>query len=271
MKILLMSSARKSFLDLGSYMDQGVIVVFKKQHLAAHKLLIFFLILFFSQKSFATDHVNDHTQIFHAFTLEGDVGEARDGRSQGVDFSGWVGGDYDRLWLKSEKKSYGKYEEKLEAQALYSRNFSKFWDAQIGISHDFSTDFTANDLNYLTIGLEGLAPQFFETEAQIFVSDQGNYSARFKQEVDVLLTQKLIMQPYLETEIFAQDVRKLEVESGISDFEVGVMTRYEITRKFAPYVAFRYHTKTFGTANLAKKLGQRVDNFIAVAGIRLRF
>ena len=82
-----------------------------------------------------------------------------------------------------------------------------------------------------------------------------------------MLTQKLIMQPYLETEIFAQDVRKLEVESGISDFEVGVMTRYEITRKFAPYVAFRYHTKTFGTANLAKKLGQRVDNFIAVAEI----
>ena len=66
MKILLMSSARKSFLDLGSYVDQGVIFVLKKQHLAARKLLIFFLILFFSQKSFATDHVNDHTQIFHA-------------------------------------------------------------------------------------------------------------------------------------------------------------------------------------------------------------
>jgi hypothetical protein len=86
MKILLMSRARKSFLDLSFYMDRAVIVALKKQHLVARKLLIFFLILFFSQKSFAADHGSDHAQIFHAFTLEGDVGEARDGRSRGLVF-----------------------------------------------------------------------------------------------------------------------------------------------------------------------------------------
>ncbi|NBV28943.1 hypothetical protein EBS02_08020 [bacterium] len=107
-------------------------------------------------------------------------------------------------------------------------------------------------MNYLTVGLEGLAPYMFETIAQIFLSDQGNYSARFKQEVDIFITQRLIMQPYFETEIFAQDVEKLEVKSGISDLELGLITRYEISRKFAPYFALRYHTKTFGTANLAK-------------------
>ena len=89
--------------------------------------------------------------------------------------------------------------------------------------------------------------------------------------VDIFLTQRLIMQPYFETELFAQDVPELEVKSGVSDLEVGLMTRYEITRKFAPYFALRYHTKTFGTADLAKQLGQRVDNFIVAAGIRLRF
>src|SRR3989338_124431 len=198
--------------------------------------LIFFL---FTKIAVAAqeDHGKDHAQIFHAFTVEADVGEARDGRSKGFDLSGWVGGDYNRLWLKSEKKNYGNYEQKFEVQAFYSRNFS----------------------------------QFFETEAQIFLSDQGNYSARFKQEVDVLLTQRLIIQPYFETEIFAQNVSKLKVKSGISDFEIGVATRYEITRKFAPYLALRYHTKTFGTADLAKKLGERVDNFIVAAGMRLRF
>ncbi|HLD77044.1 MAG TPA: copper resistance protein B [Rickettsiales bacterium] len=232
--------------------------------------LIFFL---FTKIAVAAqeDHGKDHAQIFHAFTVEADVGEARDGRSKGFDLSGWVGGDYNRLWLKSEKKNYGNYEQKFEVQAFYSRNFSQFWDAQIGVSHDFSTDFTTQNVNYFTIGLEGLAPQFFETEAQIFLSDQGNYSARFKQEVDVLLTQRLIIQPYFETEIFAQNVSKLKVKSGISDFEIGVATRYEITRKFAPYLALRYHTKTFGTADLAKKLGERVDNFIVAAGMRLRF
>lgn len=237
-------------------------------------VMIFF---FFTGFAFAQNakegmqHGDDHNQIFHAFTLEADVGEARDGRSKGFDFSGWLGGDYNRLWINSEKKNYGNYEEKFEAQALYSRNFAQFWDAQIGVSHDFSTDFTTQKLSYLTIGLEGLAPQMFETKAQIFLSEKGNYSARLKQEVDIFLTQRLITQPYFETEIFAQDVNELEVKSGISDLEIGTETRYEITRKFAPYIALRYHTKTFGTADLARQLGQRVDNFIAAAGIRLRF
>ena len=108
----------------------------------------------------------------------------------------------------------------------------------------------------------------FETKAQIFLSEKGNYSARIKQEVDIFLTQKLITQPYFETELFAQDVNELEVKSGISDFEIGAETRYEITRKFAPYFALRYHTKTFGTADLARQLGQRVDNFVVAAGIK---
>ncbi len=236
--------------------------------------LLFLLFFCYGKIAFAQqvmNHGDDHQQIFHAFTVEADVGEARDGRAQGFDLSGWIGGDYNRLWLKSEKKNYGNYEQKFEAQAFYSRNIAQFWDAQIGVTHDFSTDFTTQNLNYLTIGLEGLAPQMFETEAQIFLSEKGNYSARFKQEVDIFITQRLITQPYFETEIFAQDVDELEVKSGISDFEIGVATRYEITRKFAPYLALRYHTKTFGTANLAKRLGDRVDNFIVAGGVRLRF
>ncbi len=235
------------------------------------------IFLFFTNFAYAQNakegmqHGDDHNQIYHAFTLEADVGEARDGRSKGFDLSGWIGGDYNRLWINSEKKNYGNYEEKFEAQALYSRNIAQFWDAQIGVSHDFSTDFTTQKLSYLTIGLEGLAPQMFETKAQVFLSEKGNYSARLKQEVDIFLTQRLITQPYFETEIFAQDVNELEVKSGISDLEIGAETRYEITRKFAPYIAVRYHTKTFGTADLARQLGQRVDNFIVAAGIRLRF
>lgn len=237
------------------------------------KIITTLLLLLLPQNLWAAnheDHSADHAQIFHAFTLEGDVGEARDGRSRAFDLAGWVGGDYNRLWINSEKKRYGDYEEKFEVQALYSRNFSKFWDAQIGASHDFSTDFTSQNVNYFVVGLEGLAPQFFETKAQILLSDQGNYSMRLKQEVDIFITQKLITQPYFEAEFFAQNVPKLEVKSGLSDFETGIITRYEITRKFAPYFALRYHTKTFGTANIARESGERVDNFIAAAGFRLR-
>ena len=232
--------------------------------------LLFFLCggIAFAQKSDKKmDHGEDHQQIFHAFRVEADIGEMRDFSSKAFELSGFVGGDYDRLWINSEKKNYGDYEEIFEAQALYSRNIDQFWDAQIGVAHDFSIDFTKANVNYFVVGLEGLAPQFFETKAQILLSEKGNYSARFKQEVDIFLTQRLITRPYFTTEISALDDLKLEVKSGISNFEIGVATRYEITRKFAPYFALRYHTKTFGTADLAKQLVKKIDNFIVTIGV----
>lgn len=236
----------------------------------------FFLILFLffsSPQNIYASAMNhgDSGRIFHAFTLETDAGEARDGKARAIDLNGWIGGDVNRLWLKSEQKTFGKYNKKSEVQALYGRNISQFWDAQIGMRHDFSTDFSSQNVDYLTLGFQGLAPYLFETNAQIFLSDQGNYSARLKQEIDILITQKLIIRPYFEAEFFAQDVEKLEVKSGLAEIEAGILTRYEITRKFAPYLALRYHAKTFSTATFARNAGEKVDNFITSVGVRFRF
>lgn len=212
-------------------------------------------------------HGDDHPQIFHSFTLQTDIGEGRDGNAKTFDLNGWIGTDFDRLWLKSEQKTFKDYEKESEVQALYSRNIADFWDIQIGIRHDFNPQNT----NYLTIGLEGLAPYFFETNAQIFISENGNYSARLKQELDLLITQKLITTPYFEANFFANNLPKQEVKRGLAEIEAGILTRYEITRKFAPYFALRYKTKTFSTANLAEKNSERVDNFIVSIGLQLRF
>lgn len=233
--------------------------------------VILFLIFLFPKNLWAVtnheSHGDDHPQIFHAFTLEGDVGEARNGNTQSWDLNGWVGGDYNRIWLKSEGEvTKGKTEDS-NIEVLYGRNISRFWDAQFGVRHDFKEKST----NYLEIGFEGLAPQSFETEIHAFLSEDGDLSLRLRQEVDIFLTQWLITQPYLELEAFSQDVLDKEVKSGISNAEIGLITRYEITRKFAPYFALRYHTKTFGTADYAKQIGVKVDNFIVSAGIRLRF
>lgn len=234
--------------------------------------LILFLIFFVPQNLFAAmNHGDDHPKFFHAFTLNSDIGEGNSGLSGAIDFNGWVGTDYDRLWLKNETKAFNNYNTKTEFQVLYGRNISQFWDAQIGVRHDINTDFTSHSVDYLTLGLEGLAPYFFETESQIFVSNQGNYSAHFKQEVDVFLTQKLIAQPYFEADFFAQDVNQLKVASGLSEVEIGVLTRYEITRRFAPYLALRYNRKTFGTEEIAKEDHDRISDFIASIGLRLRF
>lgn len=214
------------------------------------------------------EHQHEHGgQIFHMFRLEADAGSGRHDPVQSWDFDGWVGTDENKLWLKSEGEVKDEVTEQSEFWALYSRNISTFWDAQVGIRHDTAPDVTT----YVVAGFEGLAPYFFETEVHLFVSDEGDVSARLRQENDFLLTQRLILQPYLEMNAFAQDIAELEVGAGLSDMELGLQTRYEITRHIAPYLDVRYERKLGETASIARRNGEDRDDAIASVGIRLMF
>jgi len=52
------------------------------------------------------------------------------------DMQGWYGGDYNRLWFKTEGEGeQGKSPENTELQVLFSRRFSPFWDWQLGVRH----------------------------------------------------------------------------------------------------------------------------------------
>jgi len=235
------------------------------------KLTVFAALLALSYSNAAwsaEDHMDEHGgQTFHMFRLEADYGAGQDDPVGSWDFDGWIGGDDNKLWLKSEGEVVDGKTEQAEFWAMYSRNVATFWDAQIGIRHDIQPESTS----YLVLGVEGLAPYFFETEAHLFVSDEGDVSARLRQENDFLLTQRLILQPYVEANLYAQDVADQEVGAGLSSAEFGLQTRYEITRKFAPYVDFRYERKFGETSSIAKKNGEDNDDFIASIGLRLMF
>lgn len=215
------------------------------------------------------NHAEEHgQQIFHAIRLETDVGASREGTLSTWDLDGWIGGDINKLWLKSEGESLeGKTPERAEYWAMYSRNVATFWDAQVGIRYDDQPNSTA----YLVTGFEGLAPYLFETEAHLFVSEDGDVTARFRQENDLLITQKLITQPYFEVNFSAQDVPEQEMGAGLTSGEIGIQTRYEITRKFAPYIDIRHEHKFGETSSIAKKLGENQDDTIASIGLRLMF
>lgn len=206
-------------------------------------------------------------QIFHMFRLEADTGVNRGDSVSSWDFDGWVGTDENKIWLKSEgEHSEGELEE-AELWALYSRNIATFWDAQIGIRYDVEPESTA----YLTLGFNGLAPYYFETEAHLFVSEHGDVTARLRREGELLLTQKLIFQHYLEVNLSAQDVPEQEIGAGISDGKIGFQTRYEFTRKFAPYVDIHYGRKFGETASIAKSEGEDKDELVGSIGLRLMF
>lgn len=207
------------------------------------------------------------SDIFHMFRLEAGYGGGKDGAVANWELDGWIGTDENKLWLKSEGKRIDGSLEDAEVWALYSRNVSTFWDVQAGIRHDVQPVSTT----YAAVGVNGLAPYFLETEAHFFISEEGDVSARLHWEKDLLLTQKLILQPYAGINLYAQDVPENDIGAGISSGEAGFQTRYEITRKFAPYVDIHYGRKFGETSSIAKNSGGDSDGFTVSAGLRLMF
>ncbi len=206
-------------------------------------------------------------EVFHAFRLEADTGVSRGNSVSSWDFDGWIGTDENKLWIKSEGEHSDGTLEEAELWALYSRNISTFWDAQAGIRYDFEPEGTA----YLTVGVAGLAPYFFETDFHVFVSEHGDLTARLHQDNDFLITQKLILQPYAEFNFSAQDVPEQEIGAGITDGKIGLQTRYEFTRKFAPYIDVHYGRKFGETSSIAKNHGEEPDELVGAIGLRLMF
>lgn len=183
---------------------------------------------------------------------------------------GWIGGDVQKLYLKTE----GEYVrddtvEKAEVQLLYSRMIADFWDVQAGIRHDFRPDDPSR--TYGVFGFQGLAPYVIEMDASLFVSEKGDISARFEAEHDILITQRLIAQPKLEVSAALQEVEELGIGSGLNDIELGFRVRYEITRKFAPYVGISWSRSLGNTADFARAEGEDVDNLAFLTGIRFAF
>lgn len=216
----------------------------------------------------AVVHAHEDADTLHAFHLDVDAGENRDNESvANWDLDGWIGGDDNKLWLKSEGAVVGHNTQSSENWALYSRNIATFWDVQAGVRYDNKPESTG----YFVTGVTGLAPYHFETQAHLFASEDGDVSFRLREENDFLFTQKLILQPFLELNVYAQDVKELDIGSGLSDASIGLQLRYEITRKFAPYVEVSYDSLFGSTADMAEAKGEHASNSSITAGVRLMF
>lgn len=191
-----------------------------------------------------------------------------------LDAQGWYGGDYNRFWFKIEGQQatsrggagVG------EVQGLYSRLIAPFWDFQAGVRHD-RTWGAGVDLNrtFGVIGLQGLAPYWFEIEPAIFISEDGDVSARLSASTDWLLTQRLILQPRVDLNAAVQSVPKFGIEEGFNDIELGLRLRYEVHRQFAPYVGVSWLRRLGETADLSRRNGDGVQDFRVLVGLRVWF
>jgi len=185
----------------------------------------------------------------------------------------WIGGDFTRLWIKSEgahSTTVGSGD--IEVQALFSRLFAPFWEWQAGLRFDIRYGAgTARTRVLAVVGLEGLAPYWFEVEPAVFVSQDGDISARVTTTYDMFVTQRLIAQPRIEVNAAVQEVPEFGVGSGLNDVDLGFRLRYEIRREYAPYLGVSWLRRFAGTADLARLSGEAVSDLAAVGGLRVWF
>lgn len=220
-------------------------------------------------------HVDEqHAAPFTTFKVMADRFEARfpdqgDAGDGGYlwDVQAWWGGDINKLWIETEGEGADGDLESVDLQVLYSRALTPFFDLQAGVRRDFEPD----GKTYAVLGLQGLAPQWFEIDAHAYLSDDGDVTASFEAEYDLLLTQRLVLQPRFEVGAAMQDVADRNLASGFTDIEAGLRLRYEVRREFAPYVGVAWGKALGGSADLARAVGDDVEATSFVIGARFWF
>lgn len=192
-------------------------------------------------------------------------------RPVAFDASFWIGGDYTRFWVKAEgdRATVGSGGE-LEAQLLYSRLIAPFWELQAGLGLErVSGEGQSRTRGIAIVGLEGLAPYWFEVEPQLLVSHEGDVALALNASYELLFTQRLVLEPELEMSAALQDVLEFGVGSGFSDLSLAARLRYEFVREFAPYVGVVWDRRFGATADLARSAGEDVNETAFVAGLRV--
>ncbi|MET0532726.1 MAG: copper resistance protein B [Steroidobacter sp.] len=183
------------------------------------------------------------------------------------EFDAWYGNDYNKIWFETEGERVHS-EEEGRVEVMWDRIISPWWSLQTGVRHDFGA---GPARTWLDLGIQGLAPYFFEIDAALYVGEQGRTAARFSAEHDVLITQRLILQPELELRLYGKDDPENGIGSGLSDAEIGLRLRYEIRREFAPYIGLHWERKFGQTATFAREDGEDSDDLLVVAGLRAWF
>jgi copper resistance protein B len=193
-----------------------------------------------------------------------------EGRPLSLDAVGWYGGAYNRLWFRAEGEQLTATSGgEAEAQLSYGRLVTAYFDALAGVRVDRRWGDESATRAHLAAGLVGLAPLRFEFSPTLFLSQDGDLSARLEAEYQLLITQRLVASPEIELNAALQEVPEWGVGSGINDYELGLRLRYEIKREFAPYVGFAWTRRVGGSADFAREEGEGVSEGAFVAGLRV--
>ena len=189
-----------------------------------------------------------------------------DGRGASWDARGWVGTDRDRFWFRTEGQGEDGRLDQGQAHLLYGRAIARWWEVVAGVRQDVRP---GSPQTWAAIGLQGLAPYRFEVEATAYVGGSGRTQLRLETEYELLLTNRLVLQPLVEVEIVGKSDPERGIGAGLSSADLGFRLRYEIRREIAPYVGVVWNRKLFGTADYVRGAGDAVGGVRLALGARL--
>ena len=212
-------------------------------------------------------HLLDQSVYFHGIfnQLEGRFGETSSFRWSG---ESWVGTDENKIWLRTEGRVEGGQVDDGIQELFYARSISTYFNALVGARYDLDSQ---PGRGWGAIGIEGLAPQFFRVGVTGYVSGDGHLGAKLEGSYDFLFTQRLILQPQFEMNFYTKDDPTRGIGAGLSELDVGLRLRYEITRQFAPYIGVTYLGKFGNTANYVLQSGGNPNEVRFVTGVRAWF
>lgn len=194
---------------------------------------------------------------------------AADSNTLTYDAQGWLGTTFDRLVVKAEGEIVKGSLEGSDTEVLWGHAVSAFWDTQVGIR--FDTHDGGDSRQWLAFGVQGLAPYWFEVDISGYFGEQGRTALDIELEYELLITQRLILQPRVEFSLYGDNDQVNGIGKGLSDAAVGVRLRYEFSRQFAPYIGVEWAGKFGQTADYARASGEPERDTSFVAGLRFWF
>ena len=207
-----------------------------------------------------------HDSAIHTFVLVDQLEWlATSPRATGWDAKGWIGKDRDRFWFRTEGEASTSQLDRTETHLFYGRAVSPWWDLVAGMRND---DGPGPARNWAALGVQGLTPYVVEIEATAYVGAAGRTHARLEAKYELLVTNRLIVQPLVEIEIYGKDDPERLIGAGLSSADVGLRLRYEIRRELAPYAGILWSRRFFGTADQWRAAGQSEGDTRLVVGLR---
>lgn len=213
--------------------------------------------------------VDDERVYVHALLEEFEYRAASSDNVSRWEGEAWVGTDNNRLWLRSEGEvdQHGAVKDG-QTELFFDRPVTSFFDLQTGVRYDLDS---APGRAWAALGVEGLAPYFLRGAATVYASDSGHFATKVQGSYDLLITQRLILQPQIEANAYTASDPRRRQGSGFSDLDAGLRLRYEVNRKFAPYLGVSYKRTFAQTATYARADGTPVGDLNVLVGVRAWF